>query len=46
MVDGIKYERIPGGGPESEWEQLSSNEELIDYLNAVRVKHSIYDHVV
>ena len=47
LVDGIKYERIPGGGPESEWEQLLfQNDELIDYLNAVRVEHSIYDHVV
>jgi len=46
LVDGIKYERIPGG-PESEWEQLLfQNDELIDCLNAVRVEHSIYDHVV
>ncbi len=46
LVDGIKYERI-GPGVEGEWEQmLFESEELIDYLNAVRVEHSIYDHVV
>lgn len=46
LVDGIKYERI-ADGKEGEWEQvLFQNEELIDYLNAVRVEHSIYDHVV
>ncbi len=46
LVDGIKYERI-ADGPESEWEQLLfQNDELIDYLNAIRVEHSIYDHVV
>jgi type III restriction enzyme len=47
IVDGIKYERLPGTGPEAEWEQaLFKNEELINYLNALPVKHSIYEYVV
>ena len=47
LVDGIKYERIPGHGPDSEWEQvLFKDEELINYLSALQVGKSIYDHVV
>ena len=38
LVDGIKYERIGGDGPESEWEMmLFKNEELINYLTALQV---------
>jgi type III restriction enzyme len=47
LVDGIKYERIGGTGPESEWEMvLFKNEELINALTALEVKKSIYDYVV
>jgi type III restriction enzyme len=47
LVDGIKYERIGGGGPESEWEMmLFKNEELISYLTALQVQHSLYEYVV
>ena len=47
LVDGIKYERIPGSGPDAEWEQvLFKNEELINYLTALQVKHSLYEYVV
>ncbi|MGH7871030.1 MAG: type III restriction endonuclease subunit R, partial [Candidatus Binatia bacterium] len=47
IVDGIKYDRVPADGPEAEWEQsLFKNEELINYLNALPVKHSIYEYVV
>ena len=47
LVDGIKYERIPGYGSDSEWEMmLFKNEELINYLTAQKVDHSIYDYVV
>jgi type III restriction enzyme len=47
LIDGIKYERIPGTGPESEWEMLLfTDEELINYLTAQQVKHSIYEYVV
>ena len=47
LVDGIKYERIPGTGPDAEWEQvLFKNEELINYLTALQVKHSLYEYVV
>lgn len=47
LVDGIKYERLGGNGPEAEWEMaLFKNEELINYLNALQVKHSVYDYVV
>ncbi|MCC7492729.1 MAG: DEAD/DEAH box helicase family protein [Fimbriimonadaceae bacterium] len=47
VVDGIKYERIDGHGSRAEWEMvLFENEELINYLNALEVAKSIYDHVV
>jgi len=47
LVDGIKYERIGGGGPETEWEMmLFKNEELVSYLAALQVKHSHYEYVV
>jgi len=46
IVDGIKYERVPGDHPQSEWEMaLFKNEELIDYLNSLPVKHSLYEYV-
>ena len=46
LVDGIKYERIDDG-PESEWEMmLFKNEELISYLTALQVQHSLYEYVV
>ncbi|MGH7491947.1 MAG: DEAD/DEAH box helicase family protein [bacterium] len=47
LVDGIKYERIIGAGPEAEWEMmLFKNEEIIDYLNSLQVNKSVYEHVV
>jgi type III restriction enzyme len=47
IVDGIKYERLPGDSPDAEWEQaLFKNEELINYLNALPVKKSVYEYVV
>jgi len=47
LVDGIKYEKIAGTGPDTEWEMmLFKNEELINYLTAIQVQHSIYDYVV
>jgi len=47
LVDGIKYEKIPGNGPEAEWEMmLFKNEELINYLNALQVNKSVYEFVV
>lgn len=47
LVDGIKYEKIAGQGPDSEWEMLLfKNEELINYLNALQVSHSVYEYVV
>ena len=46
LVDGIKYERIDAG-PESEWEMmLFKNEELVSYLTALQVNHSLYEYVV
>lgn len=46
LVDGIKYERLPGRGPDAEWEMLLfKNEELINYLNALQVNHSVYEYV-
>jgi type III restriction enzyme len=47
LVDGIKYERLAGSGPETEWEMmLFKNEELINYLTALQVNHSVYEYVV
>lgn len=47
LVDGIKYERMDGGGREAEWEMmLFKNEELISYLTALQVQHSLYEYVV
>lgn len=47
LVDGIKYERIPGSGSEAEWQMmLFKNEELISYLTALQVKKSVYEYVV
>jgi type III restriction enzyme len=47
LVDGIKYEKIPGHGSNAEWEMLLfKNEEFINYLNAVKVNHSVYEYVV
>lgn len=47
LVDGIKYERIGNGGPESDWEMLLfKNDELISFLTALQVQHSLYEYVV
>lgn len=47
LIDGVKYERIEGDGPEAAWEMREfRNEELVDYLSALAVKKSIYDYVV
>ena len=47
LVDGIKYEKIDGGGAAAEWEMLLfKNEELINYLSALQVKKSVYEYVV
>jgi len=47
LVDGIKYERIPGSGSDAEWQMmLFKNEELINYLTALQVKKSVYEYVV
>jgi type III restriction enzyme len=47
LVDGIKYDRIGGVGPETEWEMmLFKNEELVSYLTALQVQHSLYEYVV
>jgi type III restriction enzyme len=47
LVDGIKYERVPGDGADAAWEMvLFKNEELINYLDALRVNNSVYEYVV
>jgi type III restriction enzyme len=47
IVDGIKYERISTGDPDFEWQmELFNQEEIIDYLSAIQVKHSIYEYIV
>ena len=47
LVDGIKYEKIPGEGSIAEWEMLLfKDEELINYLKALQVEKSVYEYVV
>jgi len=47
LVDGIKYERLPGPGPEAEWEMLLFKDaEMINYLSALQVRKSVYEYVV
>jgi type III restriction enzyme len=47
LVDGIKYERLPGDGADAEWEMVFfKSEELINYLSALQVKKSVYEYVV
>lgn len=47
LVDGIKYEKLAGTGPDAEWEMVRfQNEELIDYLSALQVQKSVYEYVV
>jgi type III restriction enzyme len=47
LVDGIKYERLPGNGADAEWEMLLfKNEELVNYLTALQVKKSVYEYIV
>ena len=47
LVDGIKYERVEGSGSEAEWEMLLfKNEEVINYLTALKINHSVYEYVV
>jgi type III restriction enzyme len=47
LVDGIKYERIPGDGVDAVWEMLLfKNEELVNYLTAQKVENSVYEYVV
>jgi type III restriction enzyme len=47
LVNGIKYERLPGNGADAEWEMLLfKNEELVNYLTALQVGKSVYEYVV
>jgi type III restriction enzyme len=47
LVDGIKYERLPGEDPDAAWEMLLfESEELVDYLDALQVQKSVYEYVV
>lgn len=46
LVDGIKYEKIGGEGPEAAWEMLLfKNEELVNLLEAQQVSKSVYEYV-
>jgi type III restriction enzyme len=47
LVDGVKYERLAGREQDTAWEMvLFKNEELINYLSALKVEKSIYEYVV
>jgi type III restriction enzyme len=46
LVAGVKYERIPTGEPNSEWEMmLFHEEELVNYLTALAVNKSVYPYI-
>jgi type III restriction enzyme len=46
LVDGIKYEKIQGIHGDAEWEMaLFNDEEIVNYLSALQVNHSIYEFV-
>lgn len=46
LVSGVKYERIPTGEPNSEWEMmLFHEEELVNYLTALAVNKSVYPYI-
>ena len=46
IVDGIKYERISTGAPDFEWQmELFKQEEIINYLTALKVKRSVYEYI-
>lgn len=46
LVDGIKYDKLQGVETETEWEMaLFKNEEVVNYLSALQVNHSIYEYV-
>jgi type III restriction enzyme len=47
VVDGIKYERVDADATGAEWEMREfKDEELVNYLTSLPVKHSIYERVV
>ena len=47
LVDGIKYERLSAEDPNSQWEMMQFEEsELVNYLTALEVEHSVYEYVV
>lgn len=47
LIDGIKYEKLAKDSENSEWQMvLFKNEELVDYLNSLEVKKSVYEHIV
>jgi type III restriction enzyme len=46
LVEGIKYERLPAGATDAEWEmRLFEAEELVSYLEALKVAKSVYEYV-
>ena len=46
LIDGIKYERLPRGSRDGDWEMRRFyNEELVNYLNSLRVKKSVYEYI-
>lgn len=49
LVEGVKYERIVGTSNETEWEMRLFEErdgDIINFLDALSVKHSVYEYVV
>jgi type III restriction enzyme len=48
MIDGIKYEKLPGTEPDAEWDmRLFESKEIEAYLsNRLEVNNSIYDAIV
>jgi len=46
LIDGIKYDRIPGDEPEFQWEMRNFESQEVNYLSALAVNKSIYEYVV
>jgi type III restriction enzyme len=46
IVDGIQYEQVPTGTPNSAWDMsLFAEEEIIDADHAITAKKSLYEYV-
>lgn len=48
LVDGIRYQKLPPGAPDAEWEMARFEDgELLDYLNSLQTepRKSLYEYI-